>query len=919
LIAANRLLAGVSSIIDEDTARTINGGRETLGAMLSAAQTHLQKVFIVFVVGLIGTIMLLYYWGWSILKRDLLVRAEGADVFAITPFDVILLQVKIGMIVGVVLSLPPVVYFAREPLRQRGMWPAENVARWKLALLSVLAVGLAAVGVAYGYFLFFPIMFDFLAQSAIDSSFAPDYAIVQWAEFILFLLISFALAAQLPLFMSALSYAGIVRYQTWRDQWRIAVMVIFGFGAVFSPPDPFTQIMWAAPLLALYGFSLYLTKFVVLLKFSRDRIGFGATAWRRWNRILAGGFVLGAVVYVFLSADVGPTLRGLLGILDPTATVPSPAVFGLSRAESVLLWSGAAGVVGALAAFGYYVLAAAEEAALEQGYVVGDPTAIDLSVLDAAGVRAAPPEPFEEMTEDEAVELASAAINEGDRERARAILDRWDVAHPDVDGALGGQSRDAGTPTRTRPTDTWTKAAGNPVALLALGAERVDWRRRLGALWNVLLGVAVLAVAGVYVAYRTPYGPAGLPALPELPALGLVGTAATLAAGAFAGLALAALLALVIAGYAAYAAATDPSAVDLTALTAGGVETAPPALFAGLTEDDATHAAEEAMSRGNDAKARTILDRFDEIQARQERRREQEAAAAEEGTVVTSTAAGVASAFSEEETSEEEIGGYLYDLQFVVSSLTSKSFRLIGLFMLVTGGSFFWLYGGVGPAGIGLIMRDFLSRLPETVRPEEVLLVTLHPVEHLVFIVKMSTILGFGATLPLLLYYAWPALATRGFVSGDRGALLRWSVVSLLALVAGSLVGYAYVAPSIISWLANDAVQASMIVKYRINSFGWLVFFTTVGVGILACVPAVMFMLHRSGLVGYARMRDHWREVTIGLIAFGAVFSPRGLFTMFLLSLPLAIMYYVGIALLWAYTLGGRRTPARSRQSERAD
>jgi sec-independent protein translocase protein TatC len=191
--------------------------------------------------------------------------------------------------------------------------------------------------------------------------------------------------------------------------------------------------------------------------------------------------------------------------------------------------------------------------------------------------------------------------------------------------------------------------------------------------------------------------------------------------------------------------------------------------------------------------------------------------------------------------------------------------------------------------------------------------------EHLVFIVKMSTILGFGATLPLLLYYAWPALATRGFVSGDRGALLRWSIVSLLALVAGSLVGYAYVAPSIISWLANDAVQASMIVKYRINSFGWLVFFTTVGVGILACVPAVMFVLHRGGIVTYRRMHARWREVTLGIIALGAVFSPRGLFTMFLLSLPLVAVFYLGIGLLWVYTLGGRRTPTRRRQGERAD
>jgi len=884
LIAANRLLGCVSTYIDDDTARTINSGRETLGAMLASAQTHLQKLFVVFVVGLIGTIVLLYYWGWDVLKRDLLVRAEGADVFAITPFDVILLQAKIGMAVGVLLSLPLVVYYARDPLRERGLWPAERIPRWKLAVLVGLAAVLSTVGIAYGYFLFFPIMFDFLAQSAIDSSFAPDYGIVQWAEFVLFLLLSFALAAQLPLFMSALSYAGIVRYRSWREKWKYALMAILGFGAVFSPPDPFTQVMWAVPLFALYGFSLYLTKFVVLLKFSSERIGIAAIAGRNWNRILAGGFLVGALTYLLLSPALGPTLEGLVGAVDPALSVPDPAVLGLSRSASALAWGGLLGAAAAAVVLDYYVLAAAEEAALQRGFVVGDPTAIDLAELDAAGIRAAPPEAFAALTEPEAVDLAGTALEAGDREAARAILDRWDAAHPDatVDAGADGEGDGSGAPTgrsTASPAGTWARRPENVLAVLATGAERVDWGRRLRALWNVLLGVVVLAAGAAYVAVAAPYGP-GLSLPPVLTGLGLT-----------------------------------PTAIDLWTLSPEEVRTAPAATFGALTEPEATAAADAAMAHDADGTARAILDRYDDVQRRRERERE----AAQEGTVVTETAAGVASSFTEEETTEEEVGGYLYDLQFVVSSLASKSFRLVGLFMLVTGGGFLWLYGGVGSSGIGLIMRDFLSRLPETVRPEEVVLVTLHPVEHLIFIVKISTLLGVVATLPLLLYYAWPALAERGLVSGDRGAVFRWSTVAVIALTAGSLAGYAFVAPSVISWLANDAVQSSMIVKYRINAFGWLVFFTTVGIGILACVPAVMFVLHRGGIVTYPRMHARWREVTVGIVAFGAVFSPRGLFTMVLLSLPLVTMYYVGIGLLWVYTLGGRRTPARQQRGERAD
>src|SRR6056297_295360 len=102
-----------SGIVDEDTARTINSGRETLGVMLRAAQKRLQKVFIFFVVGMIGGIMLMRAVVWPTLKHDLLAR--GADVIAQTPFDVILLQVKIGLMTGILLTVPALLYFMREP------------------------------------------------------------------------------------------------------------------------------------------------------------------------------------------------------------------------------------------------------------------------------------------------------------------------------------------------------------------------------------------------------------------------------------------------------------------------------------------------------------------------------------------------------------------------------------------------------------------------------------------------------------------------------------------------------------------------------------------------------------------------------------------------------------------------------------
>jgi sec-independent protein translocase protein TatC len=775
----------VSGAIDDSTKRAVADGRAAIGEILRAAQLHLQKVALVFLGGLLGTILYLYYYGWARLKADLLAHTE-ASVIAVTPFDVILLQAKIGLIVGGILSVPPLIYFSRDALRRRGWWPAGKVPKWQLAVLGGLSLVLFAFGIAYGYYVFFPVMFDFLASNASTSGFTPTYGIVKWAEFVLFLTLSFGLAAQLPLAMSALSYAEIVPYETFRDNWRYAVVAIFLFGALFSPPDPFTQVMWAIPLIVLYGLSVGLAKFVVTTKRGSETVDVTGRLRARWNVIAGTALLAFAATYTAVTYGGGSAYNDAVRPLFPAGFRPPTAprveaLWGLPRTEAILATGAVVAVLAVLAAVGYYAFRSLQAAsqALEaedraRRASFGDPTAIDVDELDAAGVRAAPAEVFAAMSEDDSLEHARTAMDAGDHEKAQVILDRFDDAGEAAEGGEEGE---------------------------------------------------------------------------------------------------------------AVAEAEGPTQ-EATAETA--------------FDDDSTDQDED------------------------------------EGGLFTSTTAGMVDSFTEDETTEEDIGGYLYDLQFVLGSLTSKSFRLIGVFMAVLAASFGWLYTG----GIGEIKRDFLSRLPtavtassgpliptnpvaggvgpldpgfvyrleQTVTPQSVNIVTLHPVEALVFEVKVSTILGAMAVVPLLLYYAWPALKQRGLVGGDRNELFLWATITVLALAVGSVVGYAVVAPSVISWLAADVVNSAMLIKYRINGFGWLVFFTTVGVGLLGTVPSTMLLFHRGELIPYATMRERWREVTVAVFLVAALLSPRGVFTMFVFALPVIFAYGLGLGLLWLYTLGGRRS-----------
>ncbi|ESP87506.1 twin-arginine translocase subunit TatC [Candidatus Halobonum tyrrellensis] len=901
----------MSSALDEDTQQTLAEGRETAGAMLRAAQKDLQKVFIVFVVGLMGSFYFLREIGWGFLKRVTKARLDAVaagevNIIAQTPFDVVLLQAKIGLAVGIILALPLFIYFARDALRERGAWPQTPVARWKLALIFLAAVGLFAVGVAYGYLVFFPFMFAFLANNALSAGIQPNYSIVKWAQFILLLTFSFGFAAQMPLAITALSYAEIIPYETFREKWRYAVVLIFVFGAFFSPPDPFTQIMWAVPLLLLYGASLYFAKVVVTARRGSERIDAGATFRRHWNVICAVAVAAAAAVYLFY-AYRGP------GVVNRFARyVTAYRMLPVTETSRYLLAAVAALVV-ALLALAYFVYAELDAAAGATGRA-GDPTAIDLSALDADGVRAAPSEAFETMSEEESLAAAESAIEAGEKPKARAILDRWDEVH------AGGDA----DPTGDAPADTGPPKdlldSGGGLAAVRRGAGFVDWRGRFGSLWNVLLGIAVVVFAAGYALVERPgladrlLAEFGTSAAALTAALPVAGTAA-LGLFAAAGLALAALLGGGLALYFAYVAGTDPDAVDIEALSADEVRRAPDAVFAGVSERRASFLADRAASAGDSAKARAVLDRYDDAEAaRGARSEEGGSAAGGEGVPGaaddigdrTSRATGtLLEGLTDGDSDEDDIGGYYEDLAFIAAALRSRAFVLVAVFGIVLVAVFASLYLG----GIGVVRQAFVGRLPEQVvgpEAENFAVIVLHPVEALIFEVKISTLLAGIATLPVAAFFAWPALRERGFVRGRRGVIFGWAAALLVGLVGGLAFGAYYVAPAVISWLVGDALRAEMVISYRISDFFWLVFFTTAGIGLLVDIPVLMVLLNTAG-VPYRVMRSRWREVTVGLLLVAALFTPADVITMFLVTVPLMAAYGVGLGALFVLTLGGRR------------
>jgi len=168
-----------------------------------------------------------------------------------------IVTLEIAFFGGILLSLPFIIYQAWMFIAP-GLYKNE---RRYVPRVIMSATLLFLAGVAFAYFLIFPFALEFflgLAPETVKTNIAIDFYI----SFIIRLLVIFGIVFQLPIMSYFLSKMGILTPTFMRKYRRHAIVVIFILGALFTPPDPFTQIMLAIPLILLYEISIFISQWV---------------------------------------------------------------------------------------------------------------------------------------------------------------------------------------------------------------------------------------------------------------------------------------------------------------------------------------------------------------------------------------------------------------------------------------------------------------------------------------------------------------------------------------------------------------------------------------------------------------------------------------------------------------------------------
>ncbi|BAK78569.1 sec-independent protein translocase, TatC subunit [Pseudogulbenkiania sp. NH8B] len=210
--------------------------------------------------GLLIVFLALFHWSgdiYHLLAKPLLdVLPSGSNMIATDVTAPFFVPVKVTMLVAFLISLPNTLYQIWAFVAP-GLYAHEK----RLILpLVVSSVVLFFTGMAFAYFLVFPVVFGFMS-SVTPQGVAMMTDIDKYLSFVLGMFVAFGVTFEVPIVVILLTRMGIVTVEKLRAGRPYVIVGAFVVAAVVTPPDVLSQIMLALPLWLLYEFGIIMAIF----------------------------------------------------------------------------------------------------------------------------------------------------------------------------------------------------------------------------------------------------------------------------------------------------------------------------------------------------------------------------------------------------------------------------------------------------------------------------------------------------------------------------------------------------------------------------------------------------------------------------------------------------------------------------------
>jgi sec-independent protein translocase protein TatC len=190
------------------------------------------------------------------------IRGSQLEFIFTAPMEYFFAQLKLAVFAGLFVAFPYLafqVYAFVAP----GLYKSERGAFWPYLVMAPI---LFALGAAFVYFLMLPMLARFTVSmeqvEAAGTTIRMMPRVGDYLALVMALMLAFGLSFQLPLVLTLLGRIGVVSASMLANGRKYAIVGILAFSAVFTPPDPMSQILLAVPVYMLYEISIFCVKLI---------------------------------------------------------------------------------------------------------------------------------------------------------------------------------------------------------------------------------------------------------------------------------------------------------------------------------------------------------------------------------------------------------------------------------------------------------------------------------------------------------------------------------------------------------------------------------------------------------------------------------------------------------------------------------
>lgn len=190
------------------------------------------------------------------LKQPLVLALDSnPDLHFTGPFEMFLASIKVSLICALLLSCP-IWIFQLWKFVEPALYQEEKKYVTPFALTSILFF---IAGVLFSYFIILPMTMRFMIGLGSEVA-IPIITVKDYFSMVFFMVFGFGFMFELPILIVLLGVLDIVDSTMLRQYRAITLVGIFIMAALFTPPDPVSQIALAIPLYLMFEISIFIVK-----------------------------------------------------------------------------------------------------------------------------------------------------------------------------------------------------------------------------------------------------------------------------------------------------------------------------------------------------------------------------------------------------------------------------------------------------------------------------------------------------------------------------------------------------------------------------------------------------------------------------------------------------------------------------------